>query len=542
MASRSFMPRLDSCPAMHKHRVTGTDKNIVDRTRTGKSGKSARAVNDVRSRLNAIRTNSQPFERELLQTFAKNHINAVFFFPALIIAVSVIAYQWMGFYLAIGWMSAMMLAYGIFLMLCRELSQLALAEIETALWRRRFMRALPIIGLGWAALFLPTFVFASPLAYQVMQFSILLCLMAIIVMISYPLKYAVSLVILPAVIVLAMRFAIYYQPVSMAMAAVLIGAHLFFSILGNRLYLNSHDSLENQEIKDQLIAELETASSISEEARRRAEEANLAKSRFLATMSHELRTPLNAILGFSEVMKNEVMGPLPNEHYTEYVSDIHSSGTHLLHLINEILDLSRVEAGRYNLHEEAIRIDHIADECEQMIKLKLKNKNIELVQQVEPELPRIWADERSIRQIILNLLSNALKFTPTNGTIWVKIGWTAGGGQYVSIRDNGPGIPEDEIPIVLSSFGQGSIAIKSAEQGTGLGLPIVQALMEKHGGTFELKSKLREGTEVIITFPSARVMEIMPPLEPETPPMTTPETPKPRRLSILKKHRASLRP
>src|SRR5690606_16412437 len=112
-----------------------------------------------------------------------------------------------------------------------------------------------------------------------------------------------------------------------------------------------------------------------------------------------------------------------------------------------------------------------------------------------------------IRQIVLNLLSNAIKFTPAGGDIHIKVGWTAGGGQYVAIRDNGPGIAAEEIPIVLSSFGQGSIAIKSAEQGAGLGLPIVQALVNMHGGTFELNSKLREGTEVIACFPRSRVMD-----------------------------------
>jgi len=131
------------------------------------------------------------------------------------------------------------------------------------------------------------------------------------------------------------------------------------------------------------------------------------------------------------------------------------------------------------------------------------------------DLPQLWADERALRQITLNLMSNALKFTPNGGQIDVKVGWTQLGGQYLSIKDTGPGIPEEEIPIVLSSFGQGSIAIKSAEQGTGLGLPIVQALVSMHDGTFELRSKLREGTEVIAIFPKSRVLEIMTPIRDE---------------------------
>ena len=127
-------------------------------------------------------------------------------------------------------------------------------------------------------------------------------------------------------------------------------------------------------------------------------------------------------------------------------------------------------------------------------------------------MPKIWADERAVRQICLNLLSNAIKFTPQGGEIWIKIGWTASGGQYISVRDTGPGIPEEEIPIVLSSFGQGSNSIKSAEQGAGLGLPIVKGLIDLHGGSFTLRSKLREGTEVIVTFPAERVMAALPPV------------------------------
>lgn len=523
---------------MPKDRITGTDKNIVDRTRPG--GVSSRAVKDVRYRLNSFQPNAPRFERELLQAFAMNHINAVHLFPALIIAVGVVSYQWLGFSLSIAWVSMMMLAYGLFLLLCRQLVAVELSDVDARYWNCRFKRTIPIIALGWVALFLQPNPVNLSLNIQVMQFSVLLCVMALVAMTSYSIRFSSLIAIGPAVLFLSLRFGANLDPVSLTMAAVLISAQAFFSVMGNRLYSNARTNLENQAEKDQLIAELEMASSISEEARRRAEEANLAKSRFLATMSHELRTPLNAILGFSEVMVREVLGPLNNKTYREYLTDIHSSGTHLLALINEILDLSRVEAGRYNLQEEAVFLDYIVVDCEQLVKLKAKNKDIKIIKQSQANLPKVWVDERSMRQVILNLLSNALKFTPPGGTIWIKIGWTAGGGQYVSIRDNGPGISEEEIPVVLSSFGQGSIAIKSAEQGTGLGLPIVQALIEKHEGTFELKSKLRVGTEVIVTLPSTRVMEVMLPIEQETPPMITPEPGKKRRGLIFKSGKKSV--
>ena len=269
--------------------------------------------------------------------------------------------------------------------------------------------------------------------------------------------------------------------------------------------------IEYRAEKDLLIAELGTAKSISDESRRRAEEANLAKSRFLATMSHELRTPLNAILGFSEVMKNELLGPMENATYRDYVGDIHTSGQHLLNLINEILDLSRIEAGRHELYEEPVNLVYVRRRMPaSRSSSRRATRGSRSASSIEHDMPRLWADDRAVRQIALNLLSNAIKFTPTGGEITIKVGWTSGGGQYLSIRDNGPGIPPEEIPIVLSSFGQGSLAIKSAEQGAGLGLPIVQALMRMHDGTFELKSKLREGTEAIATSRQSRRLCLRP--------------------------------
>jgi two-component system cell cycle sensor histidine kinase PleC len=157
----------------------------------------------------------------------------------------------------------------------------------------------------------------------------------------------------------------------------------------------------------------------------------------------------------------------------------------------------------------------------------------------EAELPPLWADERAIRQICLNLLSNAIKFTPQGGEIWLKIGWTASGGQYISVKDTGAGIPEEEIPIVLASFGQGSNSIKSAEQGAGLGLPIAKSLVDLHGGSFTLTSKLRIGTEVIVTFPPERVVAATPPLSERAPPISSAAEPD---VSSPEKRRVGRRP
>jgi len=289
-----------------------------------------------------------------------------------------------------------------------------------------------------------------------------------------------------------------------------VGVHIYFIWLMNGLNSTVVAMLEFRAEKDALIAELEQSKAISDEARLRAEEANLAKSRFLATMSHELRTPLNAILGFSEIMRAEILGPHNNPTYKEYAADIHQSGQHLLNLINEILDISRIEAGRYELHEAPIDLADVAEDCHRLIRLRAESKGLKIVEAFEPNLTQLWADERAVRQICLNLLSNAIKFTPTGGTVTLKIGRTGTGGQFLSVKDTGPGIAENEIPRVLKSFGQGSLAHQTAEGGTGLGLPITKGLTELHDGAFELKSKLRYGTEVIVTFPRKRVMEALP--------------------------------
>ena len=341
---------------------------------------------------------------------------------------------------------------------------------------------------------------------------VMLLVVAISSMLASRLPIAVLALTLPVTIAIALDFALRGTLHDYILAVMALAAEGYFSLLAYRLYSTTLATLEARAEKDALIGELEQSKSISDEARRRAEAANIAKSRFLAQMSHELRTPLNAILGFSEVMKGEIFGAHAVPMYKDYAGDIHNSGVHLLNLINEILDLSRIEAGRYELNEEAVSLNRVVEDCHHLLKLRAGNRGITIHELFEPDMPRLWADERAVRQICLNLLSNAIKFTPQGGEIWLKVGWTASGGQYMSVKDTGPGIPEEEIPVVLASFGQGSNSIKSAEQGAGLGLPIAKNLIDLHGGTFTLKSKLRIGTEVVVTFPPERVMQALAPI------------------------------
>jgi two-component system cell cycle sensor histidine kinase PleC len=374
-------------------------------------------------------------------------------------------------------------------------------------------------GLAWM------FILIHPVGADESSSTFMLFVMLLVVavssMLASSLPTAVFTATFPVTTAVALDFILQGTLRDYILAMMALTAQGYFAALTYRLYSSTLATMEARAEKDALIGELEQAKAISDEARRRAEAANIAKSRFLAQMSHELRTPLNAILGFSEVMKTEVFGAHAVPAYREYSSDIHNSGVHLLGLINEILDLSRIEAGRYELNEESVSLVAIVEDCHHLLKLRASSRRITLHEVFEPELPRLWADERAIRQICLNLLSNAIKFTPQTGDIWLKVGWTASGGQYISVKDTGPGIPEEEIPIVLASFGQGSNSIKSAEQGAGLGLPIAKSLVDLHGGTFTLKSKLRIGTEVIVTFPPERVVAAMAPMPETAPPIAS---------------------
>jgi two-component system cell cycle sensor histidine kinase PleC len=491
--------------------INTADKFIVDRTKPHRNPDVARAVRKTRDRLSQ-RAGSPAFDAELLKLHARTVVTSAIAIPLLVIIIAA-GGLFIGAPAAILlWAVGAVACYSALAWLARRIDRTETSDVDVAATRRNFLALHFLTGLAWA--FFAT-LGCSPCTisqFPVVKAVVLLLIMAATAIIASAQRGALRVTFALPVVAYALLGADLRTPVEGLMAGLLIASLPFFDYVASHFNRSALMLFSFRTEKDGLIAELETAKALSDEARRRAEEANLAKSRFLASMSHELRTPLNAILGFSEVMATEVLGPMQNRTYRDYARDIHDSGRHLLDLINEILDLSRVEAGRYQLNEEPIALADLVEDCCHLTELKARNKGIRLIQQYEPALPRLTADERALRQITLNLLSNAVKFTPSGGEVTVKVGWTAGGGQYLSIGDNGPGIPADEIPVVLSAFGQGSIAIKSAEQGTGLGLPIVQALVAMHGGEFELRSKLREGTEAIAIFPATRVMEDMPAL------------------------------
>jgi PAS domain S-box-containing protein len=236
-----------------------------------------------------------------------------------------------------------------------------------------------------------------------------------------------------------------------------------------------------------------------------AEFANRTKTQFLANMSHELRTPLNAILGFSEVIGQQIFGPV-SEKYLGYAGDIHRSGQLLLELVNDVLDLAKLEAGKLELRESELCVAELVDECLTLLRNRAGEQHVRLICDVPKTLPLLRADARAVKQLLLNFLSNAVKFTPDGGEVKVRAACDARGGFCPSVTDTGIGMSSAEIEVALSPFGQIDSKLARKHDGTGLGLPICRSLMDLHGGALTLASTPGAGTTLAAWFPAARVI------------------------------------
>lgn len=479
--------------------------------RTGQGDRRAsrrdahRAVFDARQKLTSISGTRVSYDFELLEEYANSRLSTMFALPLMQIMLAAFASLWIPLQITAVWCVLVILSNTIVVFVCRRFKSNDDARKNIKRWVAAMVLAELFYGVSWATLALFSIVQDAE-NLNVMMFAMLLVGIAANAFATRTLPKATLASTLPVTATVCVALMVDGSVLNYSLTALALVGEIFFITLARKLHESELGMFTHRAEKDALIFELKEAQEMSDEARRHAEQANIAKSRFLATMSHELRTPLNAIIGFSEVLKSELLGPHQVPQYKEYAGDIHASGQHLLNLINELLDLSRIEAGKYEINEEAVSLVDIAEDCRRMLEIKSKAKGIELVALGDENLPKLWADERAVRQIVLNLLSNAIKFTPQDGKVELVVRRSPDGGQYIAVKDTGPGIPQDEIETVLSSFGQGSLAHKTAEQGAGLGLPIVKKIMELHQGRFDLFSKLRFGTETIATFPRARVM------------------------------------
>ncbi len=260
-----------------------------------------------------------------------------------------------------------------------------------------------------------------------------------------------------------------------------------------------------QERQSKQLADLSEVLAV---ARDEANLANRAKSEFLANMSHELRTPLNAILGFSEVMRSETFGPIGIPKYLQYINDINLSGAHLLSLINDILDLSKIEAGKIDLHEETIDVYQAAKSCVALVRERAGEASITLDFDIAKDQPPLRADARMFKQILINLLSNAVKFTPAGGNVRIRAWGRTDEGYVVQISDTGIGIARGNICKAMIPFHQIDSQLDRKYEGTGLGLPLTKSLVDLHGGYLDLQSDLGTGTTVTVRFPPERIVRI----------------------------------
>lgn len=291
--------------------------------------------------------------------------------------------------------------------------------------------------------------------------------------------------------------------VAAAMAAIAV-LGIAASFVGDRMAVRAEEEAER--LRHHIVKLERTERELQATAERltraldAAAAANQAKAQFLTTMSHELRTPLNAIIGFSELLQSQLFGPLGDARYLDYVEDVLSSGRHLLSLVNDVLDFSKIDAGALDLHLESVDAGAVLAGALRMVEAKALHAGVRLEPAIAADLPRLPADERRLRQIALNLLSNAVKFTGRNGKVRLAAE-AVGGSLVIEVADTGIGMAPEHIPVALERFGQVDSTLERKYEGTGLGLPLTKKLVELHGGRMELDSQLGVGTKVTVTLP-----------------------------------------
>ena len=296
-----------------------------------------------------------------------------------------------------------------------------------------------------------------------------------------------------------------------AIATLILGLGLVVAVVDH--HLAERAASEAGRLRKHIVELEATKTKLEQSLRERAialtkaDMASRSKSAFLAAMSHELRTPLNAIIGFSEMLSLEALGPLGSPLYQNYAQDIHRSGKHLLSLISDILDISRLEAGKAELHEESVDVATLVSDCLRMIEHQAEAGGLTLETELPRDLPGVLADERRLKQVLLNLLSNAIKFTQRGGRIVVQVR-VSDDGMHLSIEDSGIGIAPEDIAQAFENFSQVDSTVARHQQGAGLGLPLSRQFMELHGGKLVLESVVGVGTIATAVLPASRILAV----------------------------------
>ena len=444
-------------------------------------------------------------EAQLLALFVRNQSKVALALPLLAALFAATNLIWVDWKAATIWLASALGAQGVQLSLCRYYEASDERLDRPGEWVGMLAASELLFASTWS---LPLFLFWSPGSelQHIYLIATLMTLAAIRIMIAGNFLPVVMAGTGFITLVILVRCLTAQGPLYVALGAMAVMTAVFFIQLSRRLEETARDILAYRSQREKLIAELERARDQAERDRKRAEEASRAKSRFLATMSHELRTPLNAIMGFSEILSHEMMGPHAVSAYKHYSADIHSSGHYLLALIDDILDLSRIEAGRQELAEEAVDIAALARECGKLFQARADERRHALVFDVAADCPRLIGDRRALRQILFNLVSNAIKFTPAGGRIIVAAGVDHGERLILSVKDTGPGIPAHELDAAVGAFARGSLARRRAIEGAGLGLPIAKGLVKLHEGELAIRSSDGAGTIAAAIFPRRRVL------------------------------------
>ena len=422
--------------------------------------------------------------------------------------------------LVLAWGAMLVLAHGLRLSMQRATFPPTGDEALATLWLKHYTwTALPI-GSAWGALAVPIALGITGTPFFAIS-TVLIGLIAGGTIVNYPHMPSMVAVTWPMGLAIAAALVIRGDMEYVGLAAFFLvstAAATYFATRMNttltemllsrqeRIMLTADLSARNAELA-QANARLGAVNAQLQETQAMAEAANKAKSEFLSNMSHELRTPLNAIIGFSEIIKDQAFGAVSQPRYVEYANDIYESGRSLLQLINDILDLSKVEAGRMELQRTFIDVADALSRCMRLIKERASKSRVQLETAFDPSVPLLFADEVRLRQIGLNLLSNAVKFTPAGGKIKVSTSVDQSGAIAIAVSDTGIGMSPADIKIALERFGQAASSLSRPYEGTGLGLPLTKAMVDLHGGHLDITSAPGKGTTVTVTFPPQQFPE-----------------------------------